>query len=215
MQKKRRVIPGIRSITVNSLNTPQIFGEESRFAIACKASPEKHDEPPAGKMAFCHLVVGNKLLGNPEEPCYLPTWLYRINDIRNELYSKRHLLFPIIFEGLTDREIFEMISRANQDEEEFDPDFHYLPQPENELWSMHRFALDETTDNYRVFFYVKDNAITFLIEDQSKQNAREREAGRFIFHTVDLGFFIHTIDGAVKFLLQQYPYLKNGLISKL
>ena len=78
-------------------------------------------------MAICHLVIGNSLIGQTDEECYLPTWLFSLSDRLNRIVDTKASLFPKEFEGLTDREIFEIILKANQLDEEFHPDFLYLP----------------------------------------------------------------------------------------
>ncbi len=165
-------------------------------------------------MAICHLIVSDNLIGQPNEECYLPTWIFSLTDRRNRIFDTKHLLFPKEFEGLTDREIFETILKANQLEEEFHPDFLYLPQLGNEIWSRHSFTLDETADGYLIYFYVKDNQIRFLIEDETESLESDYRSYKFIFHSVDFDFFIKTIDQATELLVQQYPYLKDNLSSR-
>jgi hypothetical protein len=165
-------------------------------------------------MAICHLIIANNLIGQPDEECYLPTWIFSLSDRRNRIVDTRHLLFPKEFEGLTDREIFEIILKANQLEEEFHPDFLYLSQLDNEIWSRHSFTLDETVDGYLIYFYVKGNQIRFLIEDETESLESDYRSYKFIFHSVDFDFFIKTIDQAIEFLMQQYPYLKDNVSSR-
>src|SRR5690606_12210657 len=135
-----------------------------------------------------------------DEECYLPSWIFSLTDRRNRIVDTKHLLFPKEFEGLTDREIFEVILKANQLDEEFHPDFLYLPQLDNDFWSRHSFALDETVDGYIIYFYVKHNQIKFLIEDETESMESDYRSYKFIFHSVDLDFFIRTVDQATTFL---------------
>ena len=165
-------------------------------------------------MAICHLIFDNKLIGRPDEECYLPTWLFSLTDRRNRIVDRKHLLFPKEFEGLTDREIFEIILKANQLQEEFHPDFLYLPKLDNKFWSDHHFTLDETIDGYLIYFYVKDNQIKFLIEDETESLESDYRSYKFIFQSIDLDLFINTINQSTKFLMQQYPYLQDNLSSR-
>lgn len=165
-------------------------------------------------MGICHLIIGNNLIGQADEECYLPTWLFSLTDRRNRIIDTKHLLFPKEFEGLSDREIFETVLKANQFEEEFHPDFLYLPQLDNKFWSDHHFTLDETIDGYLIYFYVKDNQIIFLIEDETERSESDFRSYKFIFHSVDLDFFILTVDQATEFLVQQYPHLKDNVSSR-
>ena len=165
-------------------------------------------------MAICHLVIGNSLIGQTDEECYLPTWLFSLSDRLNRIVDTKASLFPKEFEGLTDREIFEIILKANQLDEEFHPDFLYLPQLDNEIWSRHSFTLDETVDGYLIYFYVKGDQIRFLIEDETERNKSNYRSYKFIFHSVDFEFFISTINQATEFLVEQYPYLKDNVSSR-
>ena len=165
-------------------------------------------------MAICHLIFGNNLIGQVDEECYLPTWLFSLTDRRNCIVDTKQFLFPKEFENLSDREIFETILKANQFEDEFHPDFLYLPQLDNKFWSNHHFTLDETIDGYLIYFYVKDNQIIFLIEDETERLDSDYRSYKFIFHSVDLDLFINTIDQATEFLVQQYPYLKDNVSSR-
>lgn len=165
-------------------------------------------------MAICHLIISNNLIGRPDEECYLPTWFFSLTDSKSRIADTKHLLFPKDFEDLSDREIFEIILKANQIEDEFHPDFLYLPQLDNRFWRDHHFTIDETIDGYLCYFYVRNNQITFLIEDETESLDNDCRSYKFIFHSVDLDFFINTVDKATEFLLQQYPYLKENISSR-
>ena len=165
-------------------------------------------------MGICHLIIGNNLIGQADEECNLPTWLFSLTDRRNRIIDTKHLLFPKEFEGLSDREIFETVEKANHLENEFHPDFLYLPQLDNKFWSNHQFTLDETINGYLINFYVKDNQITFLIEDITEGLDSNYRSHKFISHSIDLEVFINTVDQVSEFLLQKYPYLKGNISSR-
>lgn len=197
-----------------NLDTSQTFGDESKFAIHYRSCSDKYNYAPTDKMAICHLIIGNNLIGQADEECYLPTWLFSLTDRRNRIADTKHLLFPKEFLNLSDREIFEIVLKANQFEDEFHPDFLYLPQLDNKFWNDHQFTLDETIDGYLIYFYVKDNRITFLIEDETEQLESNYCSNKFVFHSIDLDFFINTVDQTTAFLLQHYPYLKDNTSSR-
>ena len=197
-----------------NLDTSQIFGEKRKFAIYFRACPDKYNYAPTDKMAICHLIISNNLIGQPDEECYLPTWIFSLTNRCNRIVDTKHLLFPKEFNGLSDREIFEIILKANQLEDEFHSDFLYLPQLDNKFWSDHLFSLDETIDDYLIYFYVKDNQITFLIEDKTERIESDYRSYKFIFHSVSLDLFVDTVNQATEFLLQQYPYLKDNVSSR-
>ena len=67
---------------------------------------------------------------------------------------------------------------------------------------------------YLIYFYVKGNQIRFLIEDKMERMESDYKSYKFIFHSVDLDFFISTVDQASEFLVEQYPYLKDNVSSR-
>lgn len=148
------------------------------------------------------------------EECHLPTWLHNLTDRRNRILDTKHLLFPNEFNNLTDREIFEITLKANQLEEEFDKDFLYLPQIDNEIWSLHSLFIDETIDAYTIFFYVKEGQITFLIEDFAEHIDINKRTYNFHFHSVEFDYFIEVINQTTAYLVTQYPYLKKCISSR-
>ena len=160
------------------------------------------------------MIIGSKLIGRPNESCGLDTWLYNLTDRRKRIADTKHLLFPKEFEELSDREIFEMILKANQLEDEFHPDFLYLPQVDNEIWSNHSFTIDETIDSYLIYYYVKHNQITFLIEDESGRFDSNYRSYKFLFHTLPLDLFFKTVSETTAFLLEHYPSLTDNISKR-
>jgi len=196
------------------MDTSKIFGDKSKFAIYYRTCPDENNDAAANKMVICLLVIDGNLIGKSDEECYLPTWFGRLTRLRNRLVDTKHSLFPKELMGLSDREIFETLLKANQLEKDFHPDFLHLPQIDSQFWSGHLLTLDETIDDYLVYFYVKDNRIIFLIEDESGSFESNCRSYKFIFHSIDFDFFISTVDFATVFFLQRYPYLKQYLISR-
>jgi hypothetical protein len=192
----------------------KIVGDPGIFAIQYQPFPNNANYEPSAKMALCHMIINNQLIGNPIEECYLPSWLFNLTDRRNRIDQQRHYLFPKEFEELSDREIFESILKSNQLEEEFQADFLYLPQLTNEFWNAHHFTIDETIDRYLIYFYVRNDRITLLIEDDSKVKGDMERSFQFIFKTLDLNSFIRTIDEMTYFLLEQYPYLQQNVSDR-
>lgn len=192
----------------------KIVGKSGDFAIQYQTSSDSFNDEPSAKMAICHMIINNQLIGNPIEVCYLPTWLFNLTDRRNWIDQRRNDLFPKEFEELTDREIFEIILKSNQLEEEFHTDFLYLPQLNNEIWNAHHFTIDETIDRYLIYFYVRNGRITFLIEDDSTVKGNSERSFQFIFKTLDLNLFIRTIDEMTYFLLEQHPYLQQNVSDR-
>lgn len=159
-------------------------------------------------MAICHLIVGDMVLGEADEACFLPTWFFQITRIRDFFKANRHSLFPAEFKNLSDREIFEIILKSNQLEAEFDNNYLYLPQLNNILWQRHYLTIDETIDGFCICYFIKQNEIRFAVEKVWPQP--EDEGDRiFLCKSVEVDFFIKTIDEAIEFLGLTYPYLTN------
>jgi hypothetical protein len=78
----------------------------------------------------------------------------------------------------------------------------------------HHFPIDETIDSYLIYFYVRNDRITFLIEDDSIVKDNSDRSFQFIFKTLDLNLFIRTIDEMTYFLLEQYPYLQQNVSDR-
>ena len=192
----------------------RIFGDASNFAIQYQDCPDAYNHELSSKMAICHLMINGQIIGKATEECYLPTWLFSLTDRRNRIDQRRSNLFPKEFEGLSDREIFELILKANQLEEEFRTDFLYLPQPNNEIWGEHHFTIDETIDGYLICFYVRNDRITFLIENLSGISDIPGRNYQFMFHTVDLNFFMQIVDEMTHFLVKHYPYLQQNVSDR-
>lgn len=188
----------------------RIFGDPADFAIRCEDCPREYNYEPASKMGMCHLIINNRLIGDEVEECYLPIWVYNLSDRKRRIDQQREKLFSREFEGRSDREIFELILKANQSVEEFDADFLYLPQLSHEIWSSHQFVIDETIDSFLIYFYGIGDGITFLIEEQ---NGHGRSYD-FIFHRTDLHRFCKIIDETIEFLVEQYPYLRQHISTR-
>lgn len=199
--------------TIRPVEPAKIFGDPNAFAIQYspestpKTTPENTPEPHDAKIAFCHLIIGGTLIGNPGEACYLPTWFAFLTGNREKIAASHHSPFPKEFYQLSDREIFETINRATQFEEEFNPDFLYLPKPDEDVWANHSFSFDETLDSYFVYFYVRDDQLTFLIRNW-REHPDDKNTG-FLFHTFPLDQFFQAVDDFSLFLLEHYPYLQK------
>lgn len=184
------------------------FGDPRTFAINYRPNYEGKTEEAKASLAYCHLIVDNRLIGYYTEVCYLSTWFYSLTTNREFIEKNKNDLYPKKFENLNDREIFESILKTNQSEEDFYNDFLYLSQLDSKIWYKHSFRLDETIDGYLFYYYVKDSQITFLIEDRLDGDDRNSRSYNFIIHSVDLDFFFQTIDRTTSFLSNTYSYLK-------
>ena len=181
--------------------SPRIFGDKASFAIQYLP----FDTEP---YAFCHLCIGGALIGDPEEICYLPTWVVMLRSMRQKIDDQRAGNFLAAFQSLTDREIFELILKSNQLEDEFGPAYDYLPQLSSDVWFQHIFLLDETIDRYIICYYIKDNQLTFLWEDRWANPDPLPAQNQLCTHTVPLALFLQAVDDVLHFLTMTYPKLR-------
>jgi hypothetical protein len=191
------------------LNTSQILGDKEQFAIRYTVPQDTHYDA-GDPTAVCQLVIGGKLITGTGQTCFLPTWLFNLTDHKNRIADARDHLFPKEFEGKTNREIFELISKSNQTEEEFNPDFLYLPQLDRDIHVRHSFIIDPALGACQPHFYVKHNQICFLVDGKNCFN-NDDDNGHFFYHTLPLEIFYNTIDEAIVFVTVLYPYLKENV----
>jgi hypothetical protein len=156
------------------------------------------------------LIFNNTTIGNPTEECYLPTWFSHLVRNRDFIKANETHLYPKEFGGLDDREIFEIIIKANETQRDFDKGFLYLPQLNSTIWHRHTFHLDETIDAFIICFYVCNNTIKFIIEKKWPPEENKNRTN-FIYPVIALNEFFNAIDDAIRFLEITYPYLKSTL----
>ncbi len=154
------------------------------------------------------MTIDNTVIGDPQEKCYLPTWFFQITKIRDFIKENSADLYIHDFDNLTSREIFELVVKANQIDEEFDSKFLYLPQLENEVWQRHYLTLDETINDFEICYYITNNEIKFIIK-KWKPEEPDEERSEFLLKSVDVNNFFSTLDETIDFLEKTYPYLAN------
>lgn len=112
--------------------------------------------------------------------------------------------FPHQFETLTEREMFELVWKSNQLEEEYDPAFAYLPAPDtSQLWRDHVLFLDETIDAYNIVMIFRDGNLTFMWENWRLGTA-------FKSCRVPLEAVLKTMRQMIVHCLNHYPELRTG-----
>jgi hypothetical protein len=188
------------------LERSEIFGDPAVFAIKYSECPVAYTGESADKYAICHLIINNLLIGNPTESCYIPTWFGQLSRFYEHIRSRQDQLYPEAFTGRSAREIFELVIKSNQLDDEFDPLFAHLPQLENEIWQHHFFSLDETVDAFVICYYIKASTIHFIVEKWWPEVAYEDR--QFKYLSVPLEQFFDVVRNAMHFLKSRYPYLK-------
>lgn len=158
-------------------------------------------------MAILHMVLNNTIVGNKDEVCYLPTWYYKVLKFKDFLDQNRSSLYPELFNGYDDTQIFELIIKSNQFADEFDEKFLELPQLDNLIWYRHLLALDETMDTFITCYYVKDNIISIVIKDRWHEKSN-LNSSNILVSKVDLDYFLRTLEEVTDFLKSRYSYLQ-------
>lgn len=194
------------------VNTAEIFGNEAKFAIRYLPCPKEYNYEQSDKYAICHLVINNVIIGTPTEECYLPTWFSQLLRNRDFIKENKKDLYQKDFISLTDREIFEIIIKSNETENEFDEKYLYLPQLDSTVWHRHIFFLDETIDAFIICYYIFDGFIRFIIKKECSKEENENQE-RFIYSAIDLNGFLAVIDSTIQFLRETYPYLSDNVIN--
>ena len=138
----------------------RFFGEPSAFGIRYKPGYRYRDY--AHSFAFLHLVIGGQIIGDPEESCQTDTWLRGLSHLRTRVVDHFDELEHEAFAGRTDRELHELIWKANQDPDQYDPRFSYLPSLSNRVWERCHISIDETTDSWLVAMLACQGRLKFL-----------------------------------------------------
>ena len=183
------------------------FGDKNTFAISYRPYER---ELTNHVFAYCHLILGGHFIGSAEESCLLGTWTLFLEDLQNHIKANTGNLSDPLFSGLTEREIFELIFKSNQLDEDFDPAFAHLPaQQTDDLWVKHVVSLDETIDAYLIVLIEAEGKLKFIWKgwrDPCSQN----EIGKLFSVIVDHDFFASTVDTCLDFLKTTYAEFLIG-----
>ena len=140
--------------------TEKIFGNKSEFGV--RYMPGWKSKNGESHFAILHLLLDGQLIGDNNETALVGTWMRAMQNILDLLSHDYEKLYHEEFENRTDTEIFELIYKSNQLEEEFDPKFLHLPVLTNEIWRNCNINIDETIDAYLLTMIGKDDHIKFI-----------------------------------------------------
>lgn len=174
-----------------------IFGDSNSFAIECSIDSEPSTQYPT---IFCHLVLGNELIGNAEECDLLELCAMHLYDLRELIDEGKGSLTHPLFQTLNDREILELIYKSNQLEEEFNPAFSYLPALEEEsLLSRHTFMLAESLDQHYLVLIEQDEKLKFIWSRERNTESTVRSV------ECDRRTIVDAISSCLEYLKHSYP----------
>lgn len=171
-----------------------IFGDQNTFAI--RYNSDCLDKSKRNHYEYCHLVLGGQIIGDLQESCYLESWTNSIKNLKNRLLNNFVLISNSEFKNRNDKEIVELITKANQVQEDYKSDFYYLPILENSVWDNCHFNIDETTDAYILYMIESNGRIKFLWEGWREPCPKDRIDKLFSI-VVDREF---VVDSITKFL---------------
>lgn len=136
------------------------FGDTNTFAI--RYVPGYTTENRQYFYAYCHLVLHGQIIGDENEPCFLNLWLHSFEGLKDRVKSNSDSLKHPAFANRSDREIFELIIKANQSPEQYWKRYDYLPALDNQVWRNCTISIDETTDAFFLAWAKAGKSIKFL-----------------------------------------------------
>lgn len=179
-----------------------IFGDKSTFGIRY-ASGYTYKGNPKWLYSFLHLTLGGQIIGDKDESCSTETWIYNIKRIQKRLVEHFADLKNTEFKDRRDDEVFELVWKSNQSEEEFSPEYQYLPVLDNDVWSSCHLSIDETIDAWLITM-TEDNSKLKFIWKGWRNPCPEEEIGKLYSTNVDKDFVVKTINECVSYVENDY-----------
>ncbi len=184
----------------------KVFGNKETFAILYRPDEKTQEGEEPYAFPYCHLILRNQFIGFPDQNCYLGVWAPSLLSLKNKIALKKGSLREPEFEGLSDLEIFELIEKSNQSEEQFQKQYLYLPKLSGDVWCKYRLDMDETIDGFEVLILEEQDQLKFLGRNEfSKKNLE------VLLTTHDQ--FIQTTMECLEFLVAKYPKVLNHLLD--
>jgi hypothetical protein len=176
----------------------KIFGDKNTFAIAYKAD-KKYVTGKKHAVPHCHFILNNQLIGQKGECCFLGTWASSLLSLRDKISQKTGCLTEPEFKELSDLEVFEMIEKSNQLEDEYKSEYLYLPKLPDDIWYKYNVRIDETIDRFSVKIIESNGLLKFLWRDCTIGDENLGIASTSHAH------FIQVIDKCLDCLMEAYP----------
>ncbi|MCC6583622.1 MAG: hypothetical protein IT271_07965 [Chitinophagales bacterium] len=103
------------------------------------------------------------------------------------------------FNSRSDEEIFELIFKSNQLEEEFKPQYKYLPILENTIWQDCHISIDETTDAWQIAMIQEDKILKIMWKGWRKPCPKSKLNKHYSI-VVERDFVINSINECLLYL---------------
>ena len=137
-----------------------IFGNKETFGI--RYLPDWTAKGENYRFAKLHLVFKGQVIGDPNESSLVGTWVAGLKRISKIIEVNFDKLSNAEFKNKTDYEVFELIYKSNQLEENYKGEYRYLNQLDNEVWQYCNISIDETTDAFQIVMTADGNNLKFL-----------------------------------------------------
>jgi hypothetical protein len=184
-------------------NKEVVFGNRSTFGIRYvpgQIYPYASNPQSYYVTAYLHLILGNQIIGNKNEFCMTGTWIGAINHTLRQLMQNFDSIKHPKFNNFTrDDEIFELIWKANRLENQYIPEYDYLPVLDNSIWSSCHISIDETTDAWLITMHECQGKIKFIWKGW-RSPCPIRKIGKLYSVMVEKNFVINTIKECVDYV---------------
>jgi len=167
------------------------FGDKHTFAIRYVSGHS--DEGKKYFYAYCHLVLGGQIIGDKDESCFLNVWKYKFEILKNQIKNNFNSICHSEFNNRNDKELFELIWKANQLEAEHKLEFAHLPVLDNKVWSNCHISIDETIDAYLLTMTELNGKIKFLWKGWREPCSADK-IDKLYSTVVDRQFVIETME---------------------
>lgn len=177
------------------------IGDRNTFAI--RYVPGFSYKDSGHYYAYCHFVLGGQIIGDEDESCFLSTWKGTLEQLKDKFKHDFSSFSHPEFRNKNNEELFELIWKANQLEEDFKPEFSHLPILDNKVWAACHLSIDETTDAYRITMTNDNGAIKFLWSGWREPCPADK-IDKLFSVTVDRGFIIATLEECLERIENEY-----------
>jgi putative acetyltransferase len=182
------------------------FGNPETFAIRYAPSLDyrgiDENDNKFANFACCHFVLGGQIIGDKNEACYLKSWLYRLEYIKNNFKNCFDYFSHEEFESRSDEEIFALVWKANGDN---NPDYDYLPVLDSYIWKFCHISIDETTDAYLITATADKDNIKFIWQGW-REPCPEEYISKLFSTTVNRQFIIESLENCLSYIKSAYIY---------
>lgn len=173
-----------------------VFGDRNEFKICyipnCKTSNDRF------RFASIHMKLDQDLIGDSRENSLVLTWISKVEQLLVKLKNNFKTLSHKEFKGRTNQELFYLLMKSNQLEEEYESAYQYLPALSNDVWKNCHVHIDETMDAYLIFTVACGKKIKFIWKRESESFPSKETEVKSV--EVDRNYVINTLNECLIFL---------------